>query len=134
MCRVMTPAIVQRRAIGFASLGILSVLMAAAAASETKVVAETFTQTAERFGLFAAIAVFFTVVSTAGLIWVVRYSITTLQDCVDDNTHANLRLCEILKTRPCIHDSDIDKIRDDSSLGETGARVVARRAARKGKQ
>lgn len=130
----MRPAIVQRRAIGFGSLGVLGTMIAAAAASEAQVAAETFSQTAERFGLFAAIAVFFTVVSTGGLIWVVRYTITTLQECVDDNTHANLQLHQILRTRPCIHDSDIDAIQEDSNgLGEAGKRVAARRAARKGK-
>ena len=127
----MTSKTATRNAIGFGSLGMVALLLAAAIGAEGELVRETFQQTAERWGIFAAIAVSMTAIAVAGLICIVRYVIVTLNQVVDDNTLVMHRLIETMRARPCLHDSDLDKITEESSLGETGQRVMERRAARK---
>lgn len=108
--------------------------MLAMAADEANMARETFIQTAERFGIFAAISVSFTVVSLACLVWLVHYVITTFQEVVDANTASHIRLREILKTKPCLTESDVDRIAGDGSSGDDAAlRAIERRRARKAK-
>lgn len=109
----------------------MGLLIAAAIGAEGELVRETFQQTAERWGIFAAIAVTLTAIAVVGLICVLRYVISTLNAVVDDNTLVMQRLIDTMRSRPCLHDSDLDKIAEESSLGETGKRVLERRAARK---
>jgi uncharacterized membrane protein YcjF (UPF0283 family) len=126
----MTEKNTSRQAIGFGSLGIVGLLIAAAVGAEGEMVRETFQQTAERWGIFAAIAVALTTIAVVGLIVVTRFVITTLNQVVDDNTLVMQRLIETMRARPCLSDSDLDRIAEESSLGETAQRVIDRRKAR----
>ena len=131
---VMTARNASRRTIGFGSLGIVGLLISAALSAESTLVQETFLQTTERFGIFAGISVFLVGACVIGLYCIVRYVISTLTQVVDDNSLVMLRLVETMRTRPCLHDSDIEKLAEESSLGETGKRVQERRQARKARQ
>lgn len=131
---VMTARNASRRTIGFGSLGIVGLLISAALSAESTLVQETFLQTTERFGIFAGISVFLVGACVIGLYCIVRYVINTLTQVVDDNSLVMLRLVETMRTRPCLHDSDIEKLAEESSLGETGKRVLERRQARKANQ
>lgn len=131
---VMTARNASRRTIGFGSLGIVGLLISAALSAESTLVQETFLQTTERFGIFAGISVFLVGACVIGLYCIVRYVINTLTQVVDDNSLVMLRLVETMRTRPCLHDSDIEKLAEESSLGETGKRVQERRQARKARQ
>ena len=130
----MTARNASRRTIGFGSLGIVGLLISAALSAESTLVQETFLQTTERFGIFAGISVFLVGACVIGLYCIVRYVISTLTQVVDDNSLVMLRLVETMRTRPCLHDSDIEKLAEESSLGETGKRVQERRQARKARQ
>ena len=130
----MTARNASRRTIGFGSLGIVGLLISAALSAESTLVQETFLQTTERFGIFAGISVFLVGACVIGLYCIVRYVISTLTQVVDDNSLVMLRLVETMRTRPCLHDSDIEKLAEESSLGETGKRVLERRQARKARQ
>jgi len=130
----MTARNASRRTIGFWSLGIVGLLISAALSAESTLVQETFLQTTERFGIFAGISVFLVGACVIGLYCIVRYVISTLTQVVDDNSLVMLRLVETMRTRPCLHDSDIEKLAEESSLGETGKRVQERRQARKARQ
>lgn len=124
----------------FGTLGTLGVLIAAALGADTPtVIRETFGETAERWGIFAAVCVVFIASSIAGLFMVVRFTMTTMRDCIDDNSLSHLHLSRVLTKRPCLHDSDLDmktkELEDDSTgIGETGRRVLARRQRRESKQ
>jgi hypothetical protein len=130
----MTNRTITSRMIGFGTVGILGFLtMVAMAAEEAQFARETFVETAERFGIFAAFTIGFTVLSTGGLIWLIHYVIVTLQQVVDDNTTAMLKLNQMLRTRPCLHDSDIDDIEPDSNPDGIVSRVLERRRKRESK-
>ena len=124
--------------IGFGIIGIGGFLgVVAMAADEATFVRETFIETAERFGIFAAFTVGFTVLSVGGLICMVYYVIVTQQQMIDDNTTAMLRLNSTLKQRPCLHDSDIERIEHgtgSNSDDEISKRVIDRRRERKARR
>lgn len=126
----MTGRAVGTRSIVFGSMGILGFLgMLAMAAEEATLARDTFMGTAERFGIWAAISVGLVVCAVVGFGWLLHFTVTTMRDCIDDNTLAFSKLKAVMKNRPCLHDSDIDKIDDDSGEGITD-RVLKRRQAR----
>jgi hypothetical protein len=60
-----------------------------------------------------------------------------MADVIDDNTLERARLRGVFLKRPCLHESDVAVVMgddpshgDDSSLGETGKRVMERRKER----
>lgn len=133
----MTNSSAKSNSVIFGTLGILGVVIAAAAGQDTStIVRETFAQTAERWGLWAALSVALTGISVAGLIVVVRFTIGTMRDCIDDNTLSQLHVAHVLNMRPCLHDSDQvvneKALADDpTQIGATARRVIERRAKRK---
>lgn len=122
----------------FGALGTLGVLMAAALGADTADLArETFAQTAERWGIWAAVSISLVLVSVVGLFMVVRFTLTTMRDCIDDNSLSHLHLSRVLLRRPCLHDSDsvtppdVQALEaDKSTIGDTARRVLARRKGR----
>lgn len=120
----------------FGAIGTLGVLMAAALGADTADLArETFAQTAERWGIWAAVSISLVLVSVVGLFLVVRFSLGTMRDCIDDNSLSHLHLSRVLTKRPCLHDSDLDmktkELEDDSTgIGDTARRVLDRRQKR----
>lgn len=132
----MTTSSAKSRSVIFGALGILGVLIAGAAAQDIPTIArETFAQTAERWGLWAALSIGLTLVSVVGLVWVVRFTITTMRECIEDNSLSHLHLARVLTKRPCLHDSDLDinkteLTNDETGIGDTARRVLERRAKR----
>lgn len=130
----MTNSSAKSHSVIFGTVGMLGILLAVATAQDTStIVRETFTQTAERWGLWAALSVGLTAISVGGLIVVVRFTIGTMRDCIDDNTLSNLHVAHCLTKRPCMHDSDQvvnakALAEDQTQLGATARKVLARRA------
>ena len=136
----MTTSSAKSRSVIFGTLGMLGVMLAAAAGQDVPTIArETFVQTAERWGLWAALSVGLTLTSVVGLVWVVRFTITTMRECIDDNSLSHLHVARVFTQRPCLHDSDaipdLKELSDDSGpIGETARKVLARRDKRKAKE
>lgn len=120
---------------GIGAAGSCSILIAAALGADVQVAGETFSQTAERWGIWAAVSISLMLIAVVGLVTLVRYVISTQAAIIDDNTLSHLHIARVFSTRPCIHDSDVmvdaKAIEDDSGpIGDTGRRVLARRKAR----
>ena len=129
----MTIHVVKWQGIAFGSAGIIGFLgVLAMAADEVTTARETFMDTAERFGLFAALTLGLVFCSVGGFVYLLLYVLGTMRECIDDNTVSNMRLRQVLKTRPCLTDSDIDKIAGDESGDDAMVeRIAKRRAVRK---
>lgn len=131
---------IRTKFMGFGILGSLGVFIAAALGADgPSAIRETFSQTAERWGLWAALAVAMVLTAVVGLILMVRFVLVTMSDVIDDNTLSHEHYARVLRLRPCIHDSDVgvDEERlseDDSDLGETAKRAIERRRKRKEKR
>jgi len=120
---------------GIGAAGSCSILIAAALGAEVQVAGETFSQTAERWGIWAAVCISLMLVAVVGLVTLVKYVIGTQAAVIDDNTLSHLHIARVFSTRPCIRDSDaivdLKGIEDDvGPIGDTGRRVLARRKAR----
>jgi hypothetical protein len=135
----MTTSTAKSRSVIFGTLGILGILIAAAAGQDVPTaVRETFVQTAERWGLWAALSIGLTGISVIGLVWVVRFTITTMRECIDDNSLSHLHVARVMTQRPCLHDSDaipdLKELSEDSGpIGETARKVLSRREKLKSK-
>jgi len=132
----MTVRVVKWQGIVFGSAGIIGFLgVLAMAADEVSTARETFMDTAERFGLFAALTLMLVLCSVGGFVYLLLYVLGTMRECIDDNTISNMRLRQVLKTRPCLTDSDIDRIAGDESGDDAMVqRIAKRRAVRKAAQ
>lgn len=120
----------------FGLVGALGIWIASAlGADATDIARETFQQTAKEWGIWAAVCIGLIMSAVVGLVVLVRFVITTMRDCIDDNTLSHLHLARVFSHRPCLHDSDaipdLRKIEEtDGPIGDTGRRVLARRAKR----
>jgi hypothetical protein len=127
------------RFVGAGVLASLAISLAAALGADAEFARDTFLTGAERWGLWAALCIGMTLVAVCSLIWLVHYTITRLQECLDDNTLAFLHFAHVLPTRKCLHDSDVivneKSLEDDTGpLGVTARRVIQRRQDRKDKR
>lgn len=131
----MTTRGLNKRFIGVSGLAAIASTITMVLGSETTIARETFTQTAERFGLWAALSVGMTASAVIGLIYLVRFTLTTMANVIDDNSFAVIHFSNVLSKRKCLHDSDLtmneDELSDDPGpLGATGRRVLERRKER----
>ena len=134
----MTNQVVRWQGIIFGGTGIVGLLgvlaMAAEESGAVTQITQTFSDSAERFGIFAALTLFLVVCSVGGFIYLLMYVLTTMRECIDDNTMSNMRLRQVLRARPCLTDSDIEKLAGEDSGDEALAkRVEQRHNARKAK-
>jgi hypothetical protein len=132
----MTTKGIKSKFVACGVIGSIGICLAAALGADAPdIVRETFSQTAERWGIWAAAAISLTGTAVVGLVCLVRFVISTMRECIDDNTMSHLHLARVFTKRPCLHDSDVlpdlKEIESDTGpIGETGRRVLARRAKR----
>lgn len=131
----MTTRGLNTRFVGISVLTSIALSLAAAMGADSEFVRDSFLAGAERWGLWAALSIAMTLTAVGGLIWIVRYTITRLQECLDDNTLAFLHFSHVITTRLCLRDSDIVVKEaplegDEGPLGTTARRVVQRRRER----
>ena len=131
----MTTRGLNTRFVGISVLTSLAISLAAALGADSEFVRDSFFQGAERWGLWAALCIGMTLTAVGGLIWIVRYTITRLQECLDDNTLAFLHFSHVIGNRLCLRDSDVvvkeSTLEDeDGPQGVTARRVIQRRRER----
>ena len=129
----MTGRQFKQRFIGTTILGIFGVsgLAALAAADGTSATTAFFTA-AEKFGVFAAMSLALTGFAVFGLWKLGMYVLYRFENVVDDNTLAFLRFARLMERRPCISDSDVDKIiAKEPDEGDSGDAIVQRVMSRR---
>ena len=131
----MTNRQIRRRFATLVALGILGVTGVVAWAAEAVTLSNTFFSAAEKFGIFAAMNLGLVVCVVYGLWRLGQYIIGRMEEVIDDNSMANLRLARQLKKRPCQLDSEIDRISEgegdeDDSNDQIAQRIIERRKQR----
>jgi len=113
-----------------------SIPLAVAAEGDSAV--GTFFSAAEKFGIYATVNLLL-IGCTVYFLWrIVTYAIGRLEQVVDDNTLVQHRFARAMAARPCISDSDVDRIigadvPEEDSSDPIVKRVQARRKQRQEK-
>jgi hypothetical protein len=129
----MTGRQFKQRFIGTTILGIFGVSgLAALAANDGSSATTAFFTAAEKFGVFAAMSLALTGFAVFGLWKLGMYVLYRFENVVDDNTLAFLRFARLMERRPCISDSDVDKIiAKEPDEGDSGDAIVQRVMSRR---
>jgi hypothetical protein len=129
----MTGRQFKQRFIGTTILLVMGVSSMAAVASADGTSATTaFFSAAEKFGVFAAMSLALTGFAVFGLWKLGMYVLYRFENVVDDNTLAFLRFARLMERRPCISDSDVDKIiAKEPDEGDSGDAIVQRVMSRR---
>ena len=124
----MTKKQLDRRFIWAAVIGALATLGIPlfAAGEQEKTVVTLFTA-AERFGIYATITAALIGFMMFSLHRIVNYTITRLETVVDDNSLCFNRFARAMAKRPCLSDSDVDKIISPDELEEESSDAVVKR-------
>jgi hypothetical protein len=109
-----------------------------AVAAEGDSAVSTFFSAAEKFGVYAAVNLLLIGCLVFFLWKIVTYAIGRLEQVVDDNTLVLHRFARAMAARPCISDSDVDRIigtdvPEEDSSDPIVKRVQARRKQRQEK-
>jgi len=136
----MTNRQFKRKFIGTAMLGLFGMSgLAALAAADGSSATTAFFTAAEKFGVFAAMSLALTGFAVFGLWKLGMYVLYRFENVVDDNTLAFLRFARLMERRPCITDSDVDRIiakepdKEDSGDGIV-QRVMERKRTRQARK
>ena len=133
----MTNRQIRSRFATLVAIGILGVTGLAALAAEAPTVSSTFLSVAEKFGVFAAMCIGLVVCAVYGLWRLTQYVVLRMETVIDDNTLAFRGFARAMERRPCISDSDVDRIiagEDDEDSSGIASRVKERRRQREEKK
>jgi hypothetical protein len=128
----MTQRDVKKRFVWVAVLGLLSTFsIPLAVAAEGNSAVGTFFSAAEKFGIYATINLLLIGCTVYFLYRIVNYAIGRLEAVVDDNTLCFHRFTRAMAARPCISDSDVDRIIEPEQSGEDSNDAVVRRVIKR---
>jgi hypothetical protein len=94
----------------------------------------SFMTAAEKFGIFAAVNAALVGCMIYFLYRIVTYATGRLEAVVDDNTLCFHRFARAMASRPCISDSDVDRIIEPDDDDESSGDAVVQRVRERRKQ